>query len=125
MTNSESSCTIVHMPKPNGRTWRHCRAKMDITSDQAAALLGITGGALRQIETNIKPVSLRLAYRAESLYKTPVSDLLANDEDKPEPKDDKPPEPKVEPIAPPRRRNGKHGRTGPRRDEMSASAGAA
>lgn len=73
------------MPQPNGRTWRHCRAKMDITSNQAAELLGITGGALRQIETAVKPVSLALAYRAERLYQVPVSELIFEDEDETRP----------------------------------------
>lgn len=70
----------MHMPQPNGKLWRRCRAKMDITSNQAAQLLGITGGALRQIETNTKPVSLALAFRAERLYNVPVDDLIVEDD---------------------------------------------
>jgi DNA-binding XRE family transcriptional regulator len=88
---------------------------MDITSDQAAHLLNIQGGALRQIETNVKPASERLAMRAARLYKVPVEELLAADDPKPDPKKDKDPEPKVEPTAPPPRRNGRDNRRGPRR----------
>lgn len=71
------------MPQPNGKLWRRCRARMDITSNEAAKLLGITGGALRQIETNTKPVSLQLAFRAERLYNVPVDDLIIENDDPP------------------------------------------
>lgn len=113
------------MPKPNGRTWRHCRARMDITSDQAAVLLNISGGALRQIENEVKPVSLRLAYRAARLYKVDITSLVSED-DEPAPEPTPPakpdPEPKIEPTHPPGRRNGRDGRTGPRRNDMQAAS---
>lgn len=103
------------MPPANGKVWRHCRAKMDITSDQAASLLGIKGGSLRQIETGEKPASLALAYRAERLYGVTVDDLLVAESDpqkRPRPTE---PQPKVEPVGPPRRKNGKDDKRGPKR----------
>lgn len=103
------------MPKANGKIWRRCRAKMDITSDQAAQLLGIKGGSLRQIETNLKPVSLALAFRAERLYKVPVDDLIVDAEDKPKPPPKKA-EPKIEKVAPDKRTGG----SGPRRAQDAA-----
>lgn len=108
---------------------------MGLTSDQAAVELGITGGALRQIETNVKPVSLTLAYRAEELYKKvdkklTIDDLIVeNDDPQPEPQPNPEPtppaEPKIERTAPPSRRNGKDDRKGPPRATAQASAGAA
>lgn len=106
---------------------------MGLTSNQAAELLGIAGGALRSIETNIKPVSLALAYRAEELYKQVDEELTVNhlivDEDpqpKPEPKPEpKPAQPKVERTAPPGRREGSDDRPGPPRAKNQVSAGAA
>lgn len=86
---------------------------MDITSDQAAQLLGIKGGSLRQIETNLKPASLALAFRAERLYGVPVDDLLAEDKPKPPPKKA---EPKIEKVAPDKRTGG----SGPRRAQDAA-----
>lgn len=96
---------------------------MDLTSDQAAKPLRITGGFLRMIETNKRPVSLRLAHRASRFYDVPVDELLADDEPKPQP--DRPrPKPKVEPVGPPKRRNGNDDRRGPKRaaDEAEAVA---
>jgi len=91
---------------------------MDITSDQAAELLKITGGALRQIETGHKPASLALAFRAERLYGVPVDDLLVG-EDKP--KDEpKKAEPKIEKVAPARRQTTER-TTGPRRAAEDAA----
>jgi transcriptional regulator with XRE-family HTH domain len=107
------------MPLPNGTLWRHRRAKMQLTSDQAATLLGIAGGSLRQIETNTKPVSLALAYRAEELYKTPVDELIDAAEKPGKPGKAKP---KTEPTAPPGRRDGKDDRRGPRRVQNGAVA---
>lgn len=118
----------------NGEIWRRCRAKMQLTSNQAAAALGIAGGALRQIETNRKPASLKLTYRAEALYRhcglfdgrpLTVDDLLSGEAnpnkppEKPEPR----PQPKIEPVGPPARRNGKDDRRGPRRvrDEVAVA----
>jgi transcriptional regulator with XRE-family HTH domain len=96
---------------------------MGLTSNQAAQLLDIAGGSLRQIETNVKPASLALAYRAERLYGVPVGDLLIDDENQPTPEPKREPaEPKVEPVAPPRRRNGNSDRRGPRRNAAGAAA---
>ncbi len=81
---------------------------MDITSDQAAELLKIKGGSLRQIETGLKPASLALAFRAERLYGVPVEELLAEDKPKDKPKKA---EPKIEKVAPPKRGGG----SGPKR----------
>lgn len=93
---------------------------MDLTSNEAAKLLGIAGGALRSIELELKPVSLALAFKAERLYQVPVDDLL-RDGDKDEPKKDEKVEPKVEPTAPPSRKNGKGG-TAPKRVDSSLKA---
>lgn len=118
------------MPQPNGQVWRRCRAKLQLTSDQAAEKLGIAGGSLRQIETNTKPVSLLLAYRAEALYKAAekkltVDDLIVGEEQQPKPDPDKPkPAPKVERTSPPGRKNGNGNRKGPARADAS-SRGAA
>jgi len=91
---------------------------MDITSDQAAELLKITGGALRQIETGQKPASLALAFRAERLYGVPVDDLLV-DKDEPEDKPKKA-EPKIEKVAPTRRQTTER-TTGPKRAAEDAA----
>jgi hypothetical protein len=87
---------------------------MDLTSDEAGKLLGIAGGALRSIELELKPVSLALAFKAERLYSCPVDDLLRGDGEQDKPKKDEKAEPKVEPTAPPGRKNGKGG-TAPKR----------
>lgn len=87
---------------------------MDITSDQAAKLLKIKGGSLRQIETGRKPASLALAFRAERLYGVPVDDLLA---DKPK-EPPKKAEPKIEKVAPAKRQERT---TGPRRAAEDAA----
>lgn len=80
LTLDAPSCTIVNMPRVNGNQWRHRRAQLDITSDQAAKILGIAGGALRSIELGIKPASLRLAYRAAGLFQCDVTELLSTDD---------------------------------------------
>jgi DNA-binding XRE family transcriptional regulator len=74
------------MPEPNRKVWQRCRAQLDLTSVQAAALLRISGGALRAIECGSNTtVSLRLAFRASRLYSMPVDDLLiADGEDRPD-----------------------------------------
>lgn len=67
---------------------------------------------------------------ASRLSKAELVDLLGGerpDDDEPEPEAPKPQdrprrEPSGDPSAPPPRRNGKHGRTGPRRDEMRAAS---
>lgn len=95
------------MPTVNGQIWRLSRARMDLSSDQAAQLLGIAGGSLRQIETGSKPASLALACRAERIYKVPLDELLdgwSTDKKKP----------KKEPVAPKKRTNG-HGNKAPGR----------
>ena len=86
---------------------------MDLTSDRAAGLLHIAGAALRQIELGLKPASDRLIARAARLYRIDKAELMKQEPAK-EPKP-KPPAPKIEPTAPPRR-SGKEGeRTAPRR----------
>jgi len=128
LTYSAASRTIVNVPETNGPIWRRCRAKLQLTSDQAAKALGIKGGSLRQIETSTKPASLALGYRAEKLYgdcdvldhPITIDDLLVLSEDEGEPgevpaPDKKEPKPKTEPIGPPGRRDGKDDRRGPRR----------
>ena len=104
------------MPVVNGPMWRECREEIDITSDQAAWLFGITGGALRQIELGSKPASKKLADKAARLYKVDADDLFLAGGQPDQPKNDpKRVEPKVEPTAPPARRNGKHDGRGPRK----------
>jgi transcriptional regulator with XRE-family HTH domain len=93
---------------------------MQLTSDQAADRLGITGGALRQIETNTKPVSLQLAYRAEELFKAvdaevTISDLIVD-------QDRRIDEPKVERPAPTKRR---HRTSNARAEDTAPAVGAA
>lgn len=113
------------MPAVQGNVWRHRRAEMDLTSNEAAARLGISGGALRMIENELRTASLQLAYRAARLFGCDVTALLRDgDPDQPQPEPDPPPpaEPKVEPTAPPARRNGKHDRRGPRRNDMRAAS---
>src|SRR5216110_67242 len=114
------------MPQANGKLWRRCRARMDITSNQAAELLGIKGGSLRQIETGAKPASLALAFRAERLYGVPVDELLIDADSPSGPQDPKPnpdkDKPKVERVSPPGRRNGKTNQRGPRRVSDKAVA---
>lgn len=115
----------MNMPTPNGDVWRHGRAKKQLTSDQAGEALDITGGALRQIEQGRKPASLLLAYRAAELYEVDVAELLVNEtEDPPAPEQpastpEPAPQPKVEPTAPPARRNGKKDRHGPPRTQTA------
>src|ERR1044072_7062940 len=110
------------MPAANGNKWRHCRAQLGITSDQAAHLLGIAAGALRSIEPDFRPASLALPSRASRLYSVPVEDLIRDGDEKPEPKKDRDPEPKVEPTSPPPRRNGKDNRRGPKRADLKAAS---
>lgn len=89
---------------------------MQLTSDQAAQLLGITGGALRQIELNKKPASGFLASRAARLFRISRKQLLkAEDTAQEQPKEKPKAEPKIEPVGPPRRRDGRDDRRGPRR----------
>lgn len=69
------------MPRVNGNAWRHRRAQLGITSEEAAKILKMAegGGSLRSIERGIKPASLALAYRAARLYSCGVGELLAED----------------------------------------------
>lgn len=110
------------MPAANGNKWRHCRAQLGITSDQAGELLGITGGALRSIETEFRPASLALAYRASRLYSVDVGDLIRGDDDPPKPKPEPEVKPKVEKTAPPPRRNGKDNNRRPRAADVAGVA---
>lgn len=105
------------MPTVFGNRWRHLRAEMDLTSDEAAGLLNIAGGALRQIEVGTKPASLALAYRAARLFKCPVGDLVDTGEGVP---DEPPRKPRKNPQ-PKQGRKDKEG-TGPKRAHDSASA---
>lgn len=110
--NHVPSRTIAYMPPVNGPTWRKCRVDKDLTSDQAAELLGITGAALRQIELEKKPASDRLIARAARLYRIRETKLQKDGPPKQEPVQ---PEPKIEPVAPPGRQGREGKRTGPRR----------
>jgi DNA-binding XRE family transcriptional regulator len=117
------------MPEVNGRAWRHGRARLvpPLTSDEAAEQLGITGGALRQIESEVKPASLELGYAAARLYEygeDNVHELFRDvepaqpDKGKPAPKKV---EPKVERVAPPTRDGTKKG-SRPRIDDQAAAS---
>lgn len=102
------------MPIPNGRFWRDCREARQLTSDEAAQLLKISGGHLRQIETEKKPASGMLAARAAKLFRVPKGDLLKTGNPQPKPE----PQPKKEPTAPPNRR----GTKAPRRNTTARVA---
>lgn len=100
--------------KPIGQTWRHARAKLDISVEAAAEALDIQPGSLRNIESE-QPramVSERLAYRAERFYKVPIAHLVDAEQipDKP------PKQPKAPPKPPPKRAP-----TGPRRAAEDAA----
>lgn len=108
--------------KPVGITWRHARAKLDLSVEEAATALGIAAGTLRNIESG-QPranVSLRLAYRAQDLYGLPLDELASTSEGRP---DEPPKTPKREPKAPARRQDSEK-RPGPKRnvaaDELRA-----
>lgn len=90
---------------------------MGITSDQAAELLDIAGGSLRQIETSVKPASLALVYRAARLYRCDVADLIAGNDGVP---DEPPPQPKP-PQAPARRQDKEGAKKAPKRVQAVAS----
>lgn len=109
------------MANPNGRSWRHGRARCDLSVDEAAGRLGIKAGSLRNIETD-QPnysVSERLAYRAARLYGTTYDELVLDEGENEKPKPKPPPKPKREkdPSAPPPRKNGK----GPKRTSEVAA----
>jgi DNA-binding XRE family transcriptional regulator len=111
LTDSAPECMVAHMATPIPKIWQRGRAELDLTSVQAAALLRISGGALRAIECGSnKAVSLRLAYRASRLYRIPVDDLLiAEDDDLGGP----PRRPKSQPKTPaPRKKGSKRAASG-------------
>jgi DNA-binding XRE family transcriptional regulator len=103
------------MGATNGAIWRKGREDMHLTSDQAASLLGITGGGLRGIELERRPASDGLARAASRLYRIPTNELFRAAED-PKGKPVKP-EPKVEPVGPGPRPARK---TGPKRARSAA-----
>ena len=90
------------MAKVNGSNWRLYRDALGLTSNKAADLMGITGGALRQIEASTKPASDELVLRAAKLYRCELIDLLLATED-----------PATEPPA---RKQEKEANTAPGRD---------
>jgi hypothetical protein len=73
------------MAKVNGSNWRLYRDALRLTSNKAADLLGITGGALRQIEASTKPASDDLVVRAARIYRCELIDLLATEDPATEP----------------------------------------
>jgi transcriptional regulator with XRE-family HTH domain len=73
------------MAKVNGSRWRLYRTALRLTSNAAAELLGISGGALRQIELDTKPASDELVLRAARLYQCELIDLLATEDPVTEP----------------------------------------
>lgn len=120
LTRYAWSRMIGVMPRPNGAQWRRARASRDLTSDQAARVLGIQGGSLRSIELQLQPVSDRLAHRAARLYRCDVNLLLlpAAEEvpDNPPSKEQRP----EEHTAPPKRKPRENER-GPKRPSGAAA----
>lgn len=87
--------------KPNGANWRHGRARLDLSAEEAAARLRINHKYLLNIETN-QPKALpspRLVYRAARLYDVSFEHLVCGDEDETQP------EPQKEPDRPERDRD--------------------
>jgi transcriptional regulator with XRE-family HTH domain len=69
--------------KPNGTNWRHGRARLDLSAEEAAERLRISPQYLRNIESN-QPKSTpsdRLVYRAAALYRVMFEDLVIVDGD--------------------------------------------
>lgn len=64
------------MPKVNGDLWKQCRDELDLTSEQAAARLKISGGYLRNVEGGTNEPSNRLIHRAARLYGRPYAELI-------------------------------------------------
>lgn len=96
------------MAKVNGSNWRLYRDALAVTSAKAAELLGITGGALRQIELGTKPASDELVLRAARLYRCELVDLLATEDPVTEPPTRKQEKEKTGPTR-------REGETGPKR----------
>jgi transcriptional regulator with XRE-family HTH domain len=80
--------------------WRGCRVELDLSSDEAAKLLKISGGYLRHIEAGTQEPSARLVHRAARLYGKGFRDLVQTNDGVP---DQPPQQPKNEPKAPPKR----------------------
>lgn len=115
---------MIHM-KPNGATWRHGRARKDLSAKDAAKRLFIAHRYLLNIETNQPGAtpSMRLVYRAANLYGLTYAELVIEDEDKPagqpaeQPaREGRPPDPS---SPPPRRKDDRKGP--PRTDLKQAS----
>lgn len=64
--------------KPNGSNWRHGRARLDLSAEEAAVRLRISPNYLRNIESNQVSAtpSERLVYRAAALYGVDFDDLV-------------------------------------------------
>lgn len=114
--------------QPRGDIWRHARARLDLSVEDAAAALRIRPGSLRNIEGE-QPravVSERLAYRAERLYHVAFDELVVDDrKNDPNPNPRTPTHPPRQPkgpSGPPRRDDHEGERKSPPRDEHEAVA---
>lgn len=115
------------MPPVNGIRWRDCRLDLDLSSENAAVRLGISGGHLRNVEGSHVVASDRLIRRAARLYSVDPADLVAEKKGA-DPgsggndgvPDTPPQQPKNEPKGPPTRRDG--GGSGPPRSDRGAAA---
>lgn len=98
--------------KPNGTTWRHGRARLDLSAEEAAERLRISPKYLWNIEANHPRAtpSERLVYRASALYGVSFGDLVSKDEPdknpKPDKKEERPPDPSGPRTRPERDRKG-------------------
>lgn len=101
--------------KPNGAIWRHGRARLDLTAEDAAKRLYISHRYLWNIESEQPAAtpSMRLVYRAAELYGVNYEDLVQGDDEKPteQPKPDpvkeqRPTDPSGPPARPDRSKKG-------------------
>lgn len=111
--------------KPNGATWRHARARLDLSAEDAAVRLRISPGYLKNIESNqsYATPSVRLVYRAVELYGVAYEDLVAKDDDPQAPPEQDPPqrdERDPDPSGPPSRPD--RDRKGPPRSDLKAAS---
>lgn len=111
--------------KPNGTTWRHGRARLDLSAEEAADRLRISPKYLWNIEANHPRAtpSERLVYRASALYGVPFGDLVSKDE-KPDkdPKPDKEREERLPDPSGPRTRPDRDRKGPPRTDSQGMRA---
>lgn len=110
--------------KPNGATWRHARARLDLSAEDAAVRLRISAGYLKNIESNqsYATPSVRLVYRAVDLYGVAYEDLVANDDDPKDPPKQEPQREEREPDPSGPRSRPDRDRKGPPRSDLAAAS---